>query len=502
MNNFIDLSTSQWIILGTISFISWYFFYVKRKRSFWERQGVKGPEPPSMIPSILTASSPKPKPKPLTKVYLEGVETYGKIYGTYNGLNPALVLAEPDLLRAVCVKDFHSFPQGFNQVFVSSIERNFLTVLYGQKWKRLRSILTPTFSSAKIKKMFHLIKVCNEEAQKQLLKLASSSEPDLNPAQFWSAYNLDIIAKCCFALNLDVYNRSGNKLLELFNSTYSSNKYKHLFMAWAPKWLVRLLDMSSISVENINKIKQLTYAVIEQRKQGKNKINDFIQLMIESEADTQDGEKLRDEDKKLTPDEIVCSSVLFLSAGQETTSTLLTWACYRLATNPDIQEKLYQEVAQANIEDYEVLQSLSYLDAVIHETLRMDPPLLLFQRVCHSDTTLPGINVQIKKGTPVSIPTYAIHHDPENYPEPEVFDPNRFLQGSPKPFTFLPFGAGPRTCIGMRFALTNAKLTLARFVRSFEVFTSDKYANQIDPMPGSFMNRPVSMLLGIKTRSS
>ena len=487
-----DLS-NQWLVVGIISIISWLFYYIKQKQSYWEKQGVKGPKPLFLLGNVGFS-------KPITDNLIDDYTKYGKVYGTYQGTNPHLVVGEPELLRQICVKDFHIFPQGFDQNYLGPVERNFLTALYGEKWKRMRSTLSPTFTTGKMKKMFDLIKICNQEAQKELVKLTSSQDPDFDPKYFWGRYNLDVITKCCFATSFDVYNSSDDEILRHFVEVFKPNKLKFFIMLTAPKWVSRMMKISVNSNESLDYLKQLTLPIIEQRKKSDNKGNDFLQLLIDAEVVSKEGEELKGEAKKLSPDEIVSSAVIFLIAGYETTSTLLTWACYRLATNPDIQEKLYQEVKQANIEDYEVLQDLPYLDAVISETLRIDSPILLFQRVSHSDYILPGTDIKIQKGTVVTIPVYAMHHDPENYPEPEVFDPNRFLEGSPKPFTFLPFGAGPRTCIGMRFALINAKLSLASLVRNYQLFPNDKTPSKIEHVMGAIIKTAKTLTLGIKPR--
>uniref|UniRef100_T1K707 Cytochrome P450 n=1 Tax=Tetranychus urticae TaxID=32264 RepID=T1K707_TETUR len=460
---------NQWFVVALISVISWIFIYTKKNHSYWEKQGVKGPKPLFLIGN--TAFS-----KSITDDLVDNYTKYGKIYGTYQGTSPHLHVGEPELIRQICYKDFHIFPQGFEQNILGSIERNFLTALYGEKWKRMR------------------------KAQKKLVKLTSSKEPDFDPKYFWGRYNLDVITKCFFATSFDVYNSSDDEVLRHFVKAFEPNWIKIVFLVTAPKWFLRMIKMSGGSAESLNYLKQLALPIIEQRKKGNNKGNDFLQLLIDAEVVGKEGEELKGEAKKLSSDEIISSTIIFLLAGYETTSTLLTWACYRLSTNPDIQEKLHQEVSQANIEDYEVLQDLPYLEAVISETLRIDPPILLFQRVSHSDYVLPGTEIKIKKGTVVTFPVYAMHHDPENYPDPEVFDPNRFLEGSPKPFTFLPFGAGPRTCIGMRFALINAKLSLASLVRNYQLFPNDKTPSEIEHVTGTFIKTAKTLTLGIKPR--
>lgn len=142
---------------------------------------------------------------------------------------------------------------------------------------------------------------------------------------------------------------------------------------------------------------------------------------------------------------------------------------YQLAINPGIQQKLYDSLRASNF-DYESICTNEYLDAVVSETLRMYPPLGILSREANEDYTLPETNITITKGMNIAIPVHSIHYDPENVESPDVFMPERFLSENRhkiKPYTYLPFGAGPRICIGMRFALLEAKLLIMKLVLKF-----------------------------------
>ncbi|XP_015791549.1 cytochrome P450 3A16 [Tetranychus urticae] len=486
------LNVTLWIVVFLVSFISWFIFYVKKKHSYWERQGIKGPKPLFLVGTTFAGVD-----KPIVEANRDFYKKFGNLYGLYDGLQAHLVVGDPELLRHICVKDFHIFPQGFHFPSLHEIEKSFLINLYGEKWKRIRTLLTPTFSTGKIKRMFNLMKICNKDAQLQLKNLTKSGEAQFDPKYFWGRYNMDVIAKCCFATNLDVYSNEEDVFLRNFIEFFQGNPLKLLCAAVFPGWFSRLLKLSLFPPKNLEFLRDLTLTLIENRKNGQNKADDFLQTLIDLETSTEDGDLNK---AKLSTDEIVGASMISLVAGYETTSTLLTWSCYRLAKNPDIQEKLYQQISEVDLDDYETLNSLSYLDAVISETLRIDAPIVLFQRLSHSDYKFPGTNVEIKKGTTISIPVYAIHHDPANYPDPEVFDPQRFLDGSVKPFTFLPFGSGPRLCIGMRFALINAKLSLAYLVKNYHIFTTDATPSKIKYARGSIILAAEDLKLGIKPR--
>nr|AHZ12896.1 cytochrome P450 monooxygenase [Panonychus citri] len=491
-----QLKSSHLILLCIIIFIAFLIFLVKRKHSFWKCQGVKGPKPTFFIGNTLENLVSH-----LAKLHDNYYRKYGKIYGTFDGLKPHLNIGDTELIRDICIKDFSVFPASFHAIYLSPVEENFLTKLYGPKWKRMRSLLSPTFTSGKMKKMFTLIKGCTQDALKALEKLSKTQSSSFDPRKFWGRYNMDVIAKCCFAANLDVYSDEESILQQNFTKVVTGDPIRFLFIFSVPEWLTKALKISGFPVKNIEYLRDLTLALIEKRKNRKDKVEDLLQILIDSESpevddDSKDATKVR-----LTSEEIVSASVVFLIAGFETTSTLLTWACYRLALNQNVQEKLFEEVSAADVQNYDVLSGLTYLDAVINETLRIDPPVVVFQRTAHEDYTLPGTNISIPKNTRITIPIHAIHHDPDNYNDPEEYKPERFIYQSPKPFTFLPFGAGPRICIGMRFALMNAKLVLATLVRNYKILPTHETSKDLKFEKGTILLSPHNLKMRIQPRS-
>jgi cytochrome P450 len=119
---------------------------------------------------------------------------------------------------------------------------------------------------------------------------------------------------------------------------------------------------------------------------------------------------------------------------------------------------------------------LEYLDAVISETLRIFPPATALERSASEDIVLGSEQIKVNKGDIIHVPVYALHRDPENFPEPESFKPERFLaeNRSHHPYSYLPFGAGPRNCVARRLALMEAKLALLYSVYNFKFSATQK----------------------------
>lgn len=156
--------------------------------------------------------------------------------------------------------------------------------------------------------------------------------------------------------------------------------------------------------------------------------------------------------RRLTNSEILSQSILFVLAGYETTAMTLSYLAYNLATHPESQEKLIREIDQVLEKHdgkigYESVAEMTYLDMVVDETLRMYPPAPRLDRAAGADYEYE--NIKIKKGEIICVPIYAIHHDPELFPEPDQFKPERFADENKKQkdgISFLSFGAGPRNC--------------------------------------------------------
>ncbi|XP_065080292.1 probable cytochrome P450 9f2 [Ochlerotatus camptorhynchus] len=184
--------------------------------------------------------------------------------------------------------------------------------------------------------------------------------------------------------------------------------------------------------------------------------------------------------------ELAAQCFLFFIAGSDTVSTCLTFVSYELLINPDIQDKLYQEIVAVDRSldgkpvSYEALQKMQYMDMVVSESLRLWPPAPFVDRFCVKDYLYndeQGTRVQIHKNQLVWFPTTALHHDPKYYPDPFKFDPERFSEENRdkiRPGTYLPFGVGPRACIGSRFALLEVKVILYNLLRHFTLVRSEK----------------------------
>ena len=170
---------------------------------------------------------------------------------------------------------------------------------------------------------------------------------------------------------------------------------------------------------------------------------------------------------------------------------MIQMTCYELAKNPDVQQKLHEEIdsvastLDGKSVNYEQLHKMPYLDMIISEGLRKWPPAVQTDRICLKDYKLDlgnGKTITIHKNQNIIIPVFLLQRDPAYFPDPERFDPSRFSdenKDSIVPGTYIPFGLGPRTCIGSRFALMEGKLLLFNLLKKFTLETCDKTPEKI-----------------------
>lgn len=249
---------------------------------------------------------------------------------------------------------------------------------------------------------------------------------------------------------------------------------------------------------------EITRKTIQERRASQVKQQDFLQLLMEA-----DEESLGPGSRRLSEDEILAQCVLFFSVGFETASQLLMYCAYCLALHPECQEALHDELATAfgdaqAIDDKTLLRDLPYLAAVVDETLRLYNPVLRMERRAAEDFLLGDTGIIVPKGMIIGIPVWALHHTPEYFPKPHVFDPTRFLpenRANIVPSSYLPFGQGPRNCIGERFSMLESKLLLAEMLLRFRFVPTAATRVPLQFVPnGRPLLGPTDIIVGVEAR--
>ncbi|KAH3706709.1 hypothetical protein DPMN_066097, partial [Dreissena polymorpha] len=307
------------------------------------------------------------------------INRFGKIYGGSLGMINIINVCDIDILKKILVKDHADFQNRFTLpgVYEPPPSDATLLALKDSEWKRVRSILTPSFSAAKLKMMTTNINHVSEILARGLLENARSRST-IDPKDIYGCFTMDVIARTAFGIETNSYKNPDDPFIAHGKRVFSSPVFNPviILMMIFPRlgpFLTRLLKYSMFFPTNsLEFFIDVSKQIIEQRKTDITTGRvDLLQLMLNSEHDVH---------KSLSVNEIVSQSFIVFVAGYETTATLLTYASYVLATNPDVQNTLQEEIDRHIPRDckeiiYEKVMELPYLDQFIHETLRMYPPV-------------------------------------------------------------------------------------------------------------------------------
>ncbi|XP_078521130.1 cytochrome P450 3A21-like [Lissotriton helveticus] len=464
-----NLSTETWTLLVVLVMV--FFLYGTWTHGIFRKLGIPGPRP---LPFIGTFHGYR---NGILEYDMECFKKYGKVWGIFDGQTPLLAVMDPIIVKTVLVKECYThFTNRRNFGLIGPLE-DAVSVAKDDQWKRIRTVLSPTFTSGKLKEMFPIIKNLGETLVKNVQKKTEQDEP-LDMKLMFGSYSIDVVISTSFGVNIDSMNNPQDPFV-----TNGGRLFKFRFMSPLLilivlfPFLIPVLKKMNVTTLPSDILQFFTSAVKslkEKRKKGnhENRV-DFLQLMVDSQTeDIPASNGINLGYKALTDSEIMAQSTIFILAGYETTSTALAFLSYNLATHPGIQRKLQQEIdtllpnkAPAT---YDALMQMEYLEMAINETLRMYPPGGRLERVCKKTVEVNGVT--IPEGVVVMIPLYPLHRDPEYWSEPDEFNPDRFSKenkDTQEPYTFLPFGSGPRNCIGMRFALLNVKVGIVSLLQNF-----------------------------------
>nr|CAD7394922.1 unnamed protein product [Timema cristinae] len=391
-----------------------------------------------------------------------------------------------------------------------------LVSLNGPKWKSLRTRLTPTFTTGKLKNMIDAMAECSLEMN-TVLQATANNNSIIEVKDMAGNFTTQVIGSVIFGLQFNSIKDPDSKFRQIGREIFDPS-YKRavtLMMNTISPKMSKLLGLSSRSKNVESFFYGLVKDTIHYREKNGVTRNDFLQLLIQlknKETLVEDRSKedahlrhqldlgdSKTEQFEMTESLMTAQCFVFFLAGFETSSTTMSFVLYELAVNPDIQERLGAEIDDVLEKykgkiTYDAIHEMSYLDKVVNETMRKHPPAPNLTRICTEPFTLQGTNLKLQKGDMVIIPSMGFHHDPKYFPNPDQFDPERFSEENKKmrpSYTYLPFGEGPRMCIGMRFGLMQAKVGLVGLLSRYKFSVCEKTAI---PM----VYDPVSMLLTAK----
>lgn len=399
------------------------------------------------------------------------------------------------MIKQIGVKDFDYFEdrRSFIDEKVDQLFGSSLVMLKGDKWRQMRATLSPAFTGSKMRQMFELIADCSQEIVACLQKQAKNGEKiNWEMKDFFSKYANDVIATCAFGVKVNSIENPHNEFYAAGKKMANFNNFRtsvKLAVMISCRWLQKLLGLTVIAPEIASKFKSMIMDTMSYRSENNIFRPDVINMLMqvrksETEPTTTSTDEKLDETadgfatveesdvgkttvrRQWTDDELVAQCFLFFLGGFDAPSTMIMYVVYELTVNRDIQDRLYEEFVECRKKcgskriDYDMLQKLKYLDQVVSETFRKWPVSPVFDRICVKDIEIQDGNNKftIEKNTPVWFPIYALHHDPKYFPNPQKFDPERFNDENKAQIlsgTYIPFGVGPRNCIGKQISFAN-----------------------------------------------
>ncbi|KAG8258200.1 hypothetical protein J6590_033672 [Homalodisca vitripennis] len=476
-----------WHIIGyaTTVLITLYVFYWYNKRAFsyWRDQDVPYISPDWVFGSIRREILRKDTWSSFVIKCYNRFKDQG-FGGVYFFRKPVIFICDPHLIEKVLIQDFNFF---HDRSLIDNGEKLSCSLSQGtgEKWRRMRYKLGPTFTSRKIRGMYEQILNCSGYILDRISQHDEKGEPvEVEPLIF--LFSTETIASCSFGLQLLSDCCEGLEFRRIAELMYDSSPIQltRVILSMLYPEVFRLFRFKIITQPVTDFFLRLTKSVIKYRKQYHVKRNDFLQMLLKLK-EQEDTDKISrgvnvngDEKQCYSPskrnlmeeniftEECIASLMYnFFGASLAPLVVTISFALFEIASNPDIQKALLTEIESSTKKHagwtYEAVMDMTYLDQVIQETLRLYNYNQVLMRRVTENYTVPGTNLVLKKGMVVHIPVAGLHSDPGHYPSPELFDPDRFTGNNYKSsLTFLPFGDGPRICIGIKFAVLTMKTEL------------------------------------------
>ncbi|CAD0199579.1 unnamed protein product [Chrysodeixis includens] len=472
------------LIFLVTTIVGYYLWSYKQLHKYFEERGIK------YVPGIPLFGNSFKSTFVKRHIFYDLMDVYTaypdeKYVGYLELTVPILMIRDPELIKNITIKDFDHFTD-HREFFTEDSDPLFagsLFLMKGEKWREMRNTLSPAFTGSKMKLMLPSM-IENSHNVLEYLNEHQSEEIDVD--DLTHRYTNDVIASAGFGLQVNSFKNKNNEFFGIGSTIFEFDFKQRIFMMLNAQFpsLAKKLGTRLFPDKTYNFFRNIVTSTMEYRKKEKVTRPDMIQLLMETP-------------KEWTADEIIGQVFLFFAGGFETTASAIAMTIHELAINPDVEEKLYQEIRNFNEKTeltFENLNELKYLDCVVNETMRKWCPAILMDRICSKTYVLPppregGKPCVLNPGDILHNMVNCLQMDPKYYPNPDVYDPERFSDENKhkiQPFTYMPFGSGPRICIGLRLALMEVKVFLYQVLLKYKIVKSERTTDPITLKPHNF----------------
>ncbi|XP_021773940.1 cytochrome P450 72A15-like [Chenopodium quinoa] len=476
--------------------LNWVWFNPKKMEKCLRKQGLKGNSYKFLYGDLKETfrmrQEAREKPIPFTHDYVDRVlpflqqhiKKYGENFWTWLGPIPDINIAEPALIRDAFTR-MNEFQKAKLNPLVGLLVPG-LVGYEGENWAKHRKLINPAFHMEKLKLMLPAFGDSVIEMVSEWEKLVSeigSSEVDVWP--FLTSLSADVISRAAFGSSY----KEGRRIFELLKE--QTQITIRLFQSvYIPGWRY-VPTKTNRKMKQINSdIQNLLMGIINKRKKameaGEAPKDDLLGILMDSNSKASQTQSVgsQKQQQAMSLQDMIDECKLFYFAGQETTSVLLVWTMILLSKHQDWQTRAREEVQATfgkNQPDFDGLNHLKIVTMILHEVLRLYPPVTSTSRRIYQGDMKLG-NILVPRGAMISLSIINTHRDPRLWgDDANEFKPERFSEGIAKAtkgnISFFPFGWGPRICIGQNFAIAEAKMALSMILQRFTFELSPSYTH-------------------------
>lgn len=371
-----------------------------------------------------------------------------------------LALSDPSHVKHVLQDNAKSYKKSRTYTRLKAVLGEGLLTSEGEFWRRQRRLAQPAFHKQKLIGFADTMAACTRVMLERWQRLADRGQA-IDISREMSRLTFQIVGRTLFSADVEAEAQETGHALEVV-LRFASEQLDSLLPT--PEWVPTARNREYADAMRV--LDGFVYGLIRARRQpGAARPNDLLTMLLEMrDADT--GEQMTDRQLR---DEVMT----FVLAGHETTSTALGWTFYLLSRHPEAFLRLTEEVDRVvgdGLPGLETTMALPYTRRVFEEAMRLYPPAWILEREALVDDEIGGYHVA--KGTTTILAPWVIHRNPDIWPNPEGFDPDRFLPAAVEArhkFAYFPFGLGARMCIGAGFAMMEAQIILAMVARRFRL---------------------------------
>ncbi|XP_054729251.1 probable cytochrome P450 309a1 [Anastrepha obliqua] len=454
--------------------------YLTRHHGAFKEIGLDGPKPNIFfgnIPSAITGK--RPLFYDVDDIYNKYKKTHRAI-GVFLSRNPQILILDPKLAQEIMVTNFGKFRGNLAANWIYDKKKDKLAacnpfLISDESWKSKRSEVNGGITQNKLSLAYPIWKCCANKLAKCLEERTREGNAIIETKNLSFCFTSNILGEFLWGIETNTLAQPDepNIFLQMGHQWLSSilQSLDRYFKLLPLPWLRRFAQPRLFSIETNQFFSEVTKDALRFRQNDVNSQNrvDFLNYMREMQ-----------EKKNLSHDDVVGHMLTTMLDGFETSASVISHTIFYLAHHPEYQEKLREEIL-ANLEEdgfvsYQKLCGLSYLDQCVNETIRLLTVVSIYARICTEPTELEvgnGHIIPIRVGQVVSVPIFSYHHDPDYFPKPYEFNPDRFNNETPwdlmKKGIFQPFGSGPRICVGMHLALLEIKSCIVEIFKAYRV---------------------------------